>query len=51
MTDVTLAPGESVEVSEVVAAKHLADEPDGFFIGYEFPDWDYYHAPRADAAV
>lgn len=51
LTDVTLAPGETVEVNEIVAAQHLADEPDGFFIGYDLPDWDYYKAPRADATV
>ena len=51
LTDLTLEPGDDVEVSEPVGAAHLATEPDGFFIGYEDPDWDYFHAPRAADAI
>lgn len=46
LTDRTLAPGEVVEVTEAQASTLLGEEPNGFFVGYEMPDWDYYRAPR-----
>lgn len=45
--DRTIAPGEVVEVTEEQAAVLLSEEPNGFFVGYEPPDWDYFRAPRA----
>jgi hypothetical protein len=41
----TLAPGEVIEVTEATAASILNDGVE-FFVGFDTPDWDYYHAPR-----
>lgn len=41
----TLEAGEIVEVTETQAASVIANEP-MFFVGYDEPDWPYYHAPR-----
>jgi len=46
LIDRTLGPHDVVEVTEQQAAVLLSEEPNGFFVGYEPPDWDYYHAPR-----
>lgn len=43
----TLEPGEIVQISEAKASTLLGEEPNGFFVGFDPPDWDYYHAPRA----
>lgn len=51
LTERTIGPREIVEVTESQAATLLAEEPNGFFVGYEPPDWDYYHAPRAAGEI
>jgi hypothetical protein len=42
----TLQPGEIVEITEEQAAQMLATEPTGFFVGYDEPEWEYFHAER-----
>ena len=46
MIDRTLQPEEVVVITEAQAAELLAEEPTGFFVGYDEPAWDYFHAPR-----
>ena len=47
LIDRTLEPGDIVEITEAQASTLLGEEPNGFFVGYELPDWDHYHADRA----
>lgn len=34
-------------MTEAQAASVIANEP-MFFVGYDAPDWDYFHAPRGE---
>lgn len=47
VTDRLLTPGEVVEITEKVASTLLCANVSEFFVGYDQPDWDYYHAPRS----
>ena len=47
LIDRLVQPHEEIEVTEEQAAILLSEEPNGFFVGYEMPDWDYHRAQRA----